>query len=410
MAHARRVPFYNSYLPLSISSLEDFRALPIIDKRTLVNNQSDMRLPIPEIGMQYYQTSGTSGVHVTNVRNSLELRPHFQRASRFFLYAIENLENERFMNLLYYGGRWSGGIGAHSIFTEGLINFVPVGAVSDVEELAKHWQETFPTGAIVSPPWFVHLTRKLENKDLLNKIQPLSRMFYLGEKLTPSQIEYLKGKTITPDCQIHSVYATTEAGMIGLQIFPNGPVFIVPDAAYIEVVDESGNPVPQGEGGILVVTSFNRLTQPLIRYNTGDIGRLLSEEELNEFRLAGFYAPALELKGREGEDFKIADGFLNTQQLIKGIKSIYPQIPILNYQFVISSSNEGKTVIDCILEVPIEERQTDVLNPEAVAMICFDLPPDFIAENVIFRIQRVPSGAIERHGPAQKIRHLIDMR
>lgn len=47
---------------------------------------------------------------------------------------------------------------------------------------------------------------------------------------------------------------------------------LVEDAAYIEIVDDRGRPVPAGvPGGRVLLTVFNRYTQPLIRYEISDM-------------------------------------------------------------------------------------------------------------------------------------------
>ncbi len=415
IGHARRTPFYSSYLPVELTSWDDFFNIPIISKRDLIAHQEEMLVPLPQRGMQDYLTSGTSGVHVKNIRNSIELKPHFARAARFFLYAIDDPTREKFLNFLYYGGRWSGGIGAHSIMQEGLLNFVPIGAIEDINQLIKDWNQTQPTGAFVSPPWFVYLTRKLEERGFLSQIPSLlTRIFYLGEKFTSSQIEYVTGRTISPGAFIHSIYATTEAGMIGLQVFPNGPIFIVPDAAVIEIVDpESNQPLPIGTTGNIVVTSLNRLMQPLIRYNTEDEGRIIPEEELMEYRQIGFYAPAIELKGRISDDFKIGDGFIQAEKLVsKLVSSLNPQPFVLEYQIKVLPIKGGKTEIRLTIESTVEQKVEVEISPETIASILeeFSIPQDFTWGSLSLLLELVPAGTIKRVGPAGKVRHLIDER
>lgn len=50
------------------------------------------------------------------------------------------------------------------------------------------------------------------------------------------------------------------------------------DHFYPEIVHpETGEPLPDGEWGVLVLTSMTRTALPLLRYWTGDITRLLPE-------------------------------------------------------------------------------------------------------------------------------------
>jgi phenylacetate-CoA ligase len=55
-----------------------------------------------------------------------------------------------------------------------------------------------------------------------------------------------------------------------------GGLHIFEDHFYPEIVDpESGDPIPDGESGELVLTTLTKQAQPVIRYRTRDITRLL---------------------------------------------------------------------------------------------------------------------------------------
>jgi phenylacetate-CoA ligase len=43
----------------------------------------------------------------------------------------------------------------------------------------------------------------------------------------------------------------------------------------MEIVDDAGEPVLQGEAGEIVITHLDNRAMPFIRYRTGDVGRLL---------------------------------------------------------------------------------------------------------------------------------------
>ncbi|MWC29853.1 AMP-binding protein [Paenibacillus sp. MMS18-CY102] len=51
---------------------------------------------------------------------------------------------------------------------------------------------------------------------------------------------------------------------------------------YVEVLDpETGQPLPEGEAGDLIVTSFVMKSTPFVRYRTGDLGRLRRDAQNN---------------------------------------------------------------------------------------------------------------------------------
>lgn len=74
--------------------------------------------------------------------------------------------------------------------------------------------------------------------------------------------------------RVYDTYGATEYAPIAAQCL-YGKRHLVEDGAVIEVVDEKGRAVPPGESGDRVLlTVFNRRTQPLIRYEISDVVRL----------------------------------------------------------------------------------------------------------------------------------------
>jgi putative adenylate-forming enzyme len=78
--------------------------------------------------------------------------------------------------------------------------------------------------------------------------------------------------------RVYDTYGTTEYSPIAAEC-PFGRKHLIEDGAVIEIVDEDGRPTPPGERGDRVLVSvFDRWTQPLIRYEISDVLRPLAEE------------------------------------------------------------------------------------------------------------------------------------
>jgi len=83
-----------------------------------------------------------------------------------------------------------------------------------------------------------------------------------------------------------------------------GHMHISPDAGVLEILDDNYQPVPVGTMGEVVVTSFIRPSQPLIRYRVGDRA-ILSDEPCS----CGREMPVLsEIVGRLEDTVYAADG------------------------------------------------------------------------------------------------------
>jgi len=80
-------------------------------------------------------------------------------------------------------------------------------------------------------------------------------------------------------CEVFEHYGMTETGLGGgVDCRAHCGYHLRGADLYYEVVEpESGAPLPPGREGELVVTTLTRQAMPLIRYRTGDLGRLLPE-------------------------------------------------------------------------------------------------------------------------------------
>jgi phenylacetate-CoA ligase len=71
-------------------------------------------------------------------------------------------------------------------------------------------------------------------------------------------------------------YSSKEAGQMA-QPCEMGRLHVNIETCLVEIVDERGQPVPEGESGRVVVTPHYSTAQPLIRYEQGDIARVGGE-------------------------------------------------------------------------------------------------------------------------------------
>lgn len=101
-------------------------------------------------------------------------------------------------------------------------------------------------------------------------------------------------------CPVIDVYGLHETRPIAASA-DGGPFVILDRRVHVEVLDDVGRAVGPGERGEIVVTAGENPLLPLVRYRTGDFGRLVD--------VAG--RPALaELEGRDATRFVALDGSL----------------------------------------------------------------------------------------------------
>jgi phenylacetate-CoA ligase len=74
-------------------------------------------------------------------------------------------------------------------------------------------------------------------------------------------------------CPVYQVYGHTEGAAIGIQCRHSDYLHFLPQVGILELIKPDGGPASkEGENGEIVVTGFNNMVMPFIRYRTGDIG------------------------------------------------------------------------------------------------------------------------------------------
>jgi phenylacetate-CoA ligase len=99
-------------------------------------------------------------------------------------------------------------------------------------------------------------------------------------------------------CPVIDVYGLHETRPIASSA-DGGPFIVLDRRVHVEVVDDDGLPAAFGSHGEIVVTAGENPLLPLVRYRTGDYGRLVDVDG----RLA-----IADLEGREATTFLAADG------------------------------------------------------------------------------------------------------
>lgn len=98
------------------------------------------------------------------------------------------------------------------------------------------------------------------------------RVFTSGELLVRARRERLNAAF---ECPVLDVYGTSETKEIAFEC-TEGSLHINADVIFLEVLNEQGSRCDIGEEGEIVVTSLVNSAMPLVRFRTGDRGRLLS--------------------------------------------------------------------------------------------------------------------------------------
>jgi len=124
-----------------------------------------------------------------------------------------------------------------------------------------------------------------------------------GESISSEEERFIYNTTGVP---MTFQYNCKEAGSVGEKCPINigdSLYHIYRERVLVEIVDDNGKRLNADEEGNIIVTVFDRTAMPIIRYLTGDRGRILSKR-----CSCGRLAPLLELDGRKKDIILLSGG------------------------------------------------------------------------------------------------------
>ena len=184
---------------------------------------------------------------------------------------------------------------------------VPTGP-GNTEYQAKIAVALAATGYVGTPSFLKIILDKMAEMGVSKEAVPIKKALFSAEPYPQSLRDVFEGEYGMTTGQ---AYATADLGVIAYEQ-PGEAGLRISSDLIVEVVDpESGQPVPPGETGHVVVTTFNK-TYPLIRLGTGDLSAFSDE---NCSHIKGWM-------GRVGDAIKVRGMFLHPLQLMGAIASV----------------------------------------------------------------------------------------
>lgn len=147
-------------------------------------------------------------------------------------------------------------------------------------------------------------------------IRSLTKASVGGEACPPSLTAWFKEQGV----DVYQTYATADLGLVAYETRARQGL-VLEEGVIVEIVRPgTGDPVPEGEVGELVVTSLNP-AYPLIRFGTGDLSAILSGT-----CPTGRTAPRIKgWMGRADQTTKIKGMFVHASQVAEIVRR-FPQV------------------------------------------------------------------------------------
>ncbi len=204
------------------------------------------------------------------------------------------------------------------------------GGVGNTEQQLEAIAHYKPSGYVGTPDFLKILldTAEKSGKDATS----IKRGLVSGAALPASLREELRSRGIA----VLQCYATAELGVIAYESESGGGM-IVNETVIVEIVRPgTGDPVPEGEVGEVVVTSFNP-DYPMIRLGTGDLSALMpgaSRCGRTNARIKGWM-------GRADQTAKVKGMFVHPRQIAE-IAARHPELNRL--RLVVDRKDEQDTM------------------------------------------------------------------
>jgi len=274
-----RVPLFRSRLeerglaPQHIDSLAAISRLPFTVKTDLRDTYPFglFASPMEEI-VRLHASSGTTGKPIVVAYTQEDVDVWTSVMVRSF--AVCGLHKGDIIQNAYGYGLFTGGLGAH-YGGEGLgATVIPISG-GNTDRQIMVMKDFGVTAICCTPSYFLHLVERAAQLDVDLRELPLRAGVFGAEPWTSSmrkRIESLAGITA------FDIYGLSE--IIGPGVAIECPcqdgLHIFEDHFYPEIVHpETGEVLPDGEEGELVLTTLSKFAMPMIRYRTRDITALI---------------------------------------------------------------------------------------------------------------------------------------
>jgi phenylacetate-CoA ligase len=141
-------------------------------------------------------------------------------------------------------------------------------------------QRVQPTAIIAVPSFLRHVAERAREAGFDLKNSPVKKAVCIGEPIRDSAFALnASGRAIENSwgAKVYSTYGVTELANSLCECSAGMGGHLHDQQLHIEILDDAGGAVPNGEIGEVVATTFSVEAMPLIRYRTGDCAAIFRE-------------------------------------------------------------------------------------------------------------------------------------
>ncbi len=275
----RNVPLYRKRFaehdidPETFADVADLRRLPFTTKADLreAYPYGLFAVPLRDV-VRLHASSGTSGKPVVAGYTRNDVKTWSRLVGRVLVAAGAGRDDVVQIALGY--GLFTGGIGFHYGAEAVGAAVIPASSGGTRRQIAI-MQDYRTTVFVATPSYALHLAETIEAMDV--NVNALSLRFGLfgAETWTEAMRAAIEDRlklTATDNYGLSEIMGPGVAG----ECLEKAGMHVSEDHFFIEIVDPAtGEPLPDGEEGELVVTTLTKEAFPMIRFRTGDMTRII---------------------------------------------------------------------------------------------------------------------------------------
>ncbi|HET6871532.1 MAG TPA: phenylacetate--CoA ligase [Sporolactobacillaceae bacterium] len=277
-----RVPFYRKrFLELGISpdditSLDCLQDLPFTVKKDLRDNYPFGLFAVDQSAVvRLHASSGTKGKPTVVGYTKKDIENWAEMVARAI--AAAGGEPGGVLHNAYGYGLFTGGLGLHYGSERLGMATVPISG-GNTERQILLIEDFKPTVICGTPSYILNIVETMERLGKDPKVTSLKYGIFGAEPWSEEMRFELEARLGIKAVDIYGLSEVMGPGVsIECHEAQNG-LHIMEDHFIVEVIDpNTGEPVPDGTDGELVITSLTKEALPMIRYRTGDIASLHRE-------------------------------------------------------------------------------------------------------------------------------------
>jgi len=265
----------NNIAPDGIRSLKDIERLPFTCKQDLRDEYPFglFACPMSEI-VRLHASSGTTGkpIVVAYTRDDLNI---WADSVRRALLAAGLSKSDVIQNSYGYG-LFTGGLGAH-YGAEALGATVIPTSGGNTDRQLMIMQDFGVTAISCTPSYLTHIVNRAKELNIDMRKLPIKTAILGAEPWTMQMADWFYDQAGITAYDIYGLSEITGPGAGAQCVYRDG-LHIFEDYFYPEIINsETGEVLPDGEEGELVLTTLCKMAIPMIRYRTKDITSIIAE-------------------------------------------------------------------------------------------------------------------------------------